>query len=166
MAGRPRTRARKAAEAAGVVDTTASAASPPAWQRPPFEKGNTLSLQHGAHSPRIVDPIALQWVEVAREQAPYLRDPSYEPALLAWARFEAKCDLLHAWIDEHGMFDDNGNPVPAAKILDRYEGRAASLRATLGMDPVSRAKLQKDAAATKLDLAALMAQEAPRDTHD
>ncbi|WP_235367228.1 P27 family phage terminase small subunit [Rhodococcus sp. Chr-9] len=162
MAGRPKTRARKAAEGAGVV----SVPSVDSWQRPPFEKGNTLSLQHGAHSPRTVEPIAQQWVDIAREQAPYLRDPSYEPALLSWARFEAKCDLLHAWIDEHGMFDTEGNPVPAAKILDRYEGRAASLRATLGMDPVSRAKLQKDAAATKLDLAALMAQETHDDRND
>lgn len=152
---------------AGVVDTMSAApAGPPAWQRPPFEPGNTLSLTHGAHSPRIVEPIAQRWVETARASAPYLNDPSYEPALLSWARFEAKCDLLHAWMKEHGMFDDGGNVVPAAKILDRYEGRAASLRAALGMDPVSRAKLQKDAAATKLDLAALMAQETDRDRND
>jgi len=150
----------------GVVDTASATPVAPAWQRPPFEPGNTAAATHGAHSDRMVAPIAQRWVEIAREQAPYLQDPSYEPALLSWARFEAKCDLLHAWLDEHGMFDEHGNVAPAAKRLERYEGRAASLRATLGMDPVSRAKLQKDAAATKLDLAALMAQEADSDRHD
>ncbi|NMD62719.1 P27 family phage terminase small subunit [Nocardia globerula] len=132
-------------------------------QRPPFEKNNTLSLKHGAHSERSLKPIAEAWVKTALAQCAYLRDPSYEPALLAWARFEAKCDLLHDWIDENGLIDDYGQATPAAKLLPTYEGRAAALRATLGMDPISRAKLQRDAAATQVDLAALMAQE---DTED
>ena len=155
MAGRPKARARKEAQEAGEL-TPAPVAS---WQRPPFQKGHELSTRHGAHSDRKIAPIAARWVEVALAQCAYLNDPSYEPALLAWARFEAKVDLLHDWIDEHGVIDNAGQATAAAKLLPVYEGRAASLRATLGMDPVSRAKLQRDAAATQVDLAALMAEE-------
>ncbi|MDH6283288.1 hypothetical protein [Prescottella agglutinans] len=155
MAGRPKTRARKAAQEAGEL-TPAPVQS---WQRPPFEKGHTLSMRHGAHSERKIAPIAAQWVDTALAQCAYLNDPSYMPALTAWARFEAKVDLLHDWLDEHGLIDDGGQATAAAKLLPVYEGRAASLRATLGMDPVARAKLQRDAAATQVDLAALMAQE-------
>ncbi|WP_174553825.1 hypothetical protein [Rhodococcus marinonascens] len=154
MVGRPKARARKDATGAGE-HTPAPVAS---WQRPPFEKGHTLSTRHGAHSDRKIAPIAARWVETALAQCAYLNDPSYEPALLAWARFEAKCDLLHEWIDTHGIIDDGGQATAAAKLLPIYEGRAASLRATLGMDPVARAKLQRDAAATEVDLATLLSQ--------
>lgn len=162
MAGAPIRRARKNS---GTKVVTAFVPEFPGQefegQRPPFEKNNTLSLKHGAHSERSLAPIAEAWVKTALEQAPYLRDPSYEPALLAWARFEAKCDLLHDWIDTNGLIDEAGQATPAAKLLPTYEGRAAALRATLGMDPISRAKLQRDAAATQVDLAALMAEEGP-----
>ena len=162
MAGAPIRRARKNSGTKAVTTFV------PEWpgqefpgQRPPFQPGNELSLKHGAHSERTLAPIAEAWVKTALEQAPYLRDPSYEPALLAWARFEAKCDLLHDWIDNNSLIDGNGHATPAAKLLPTYEGRAAALRATLGMDPISRAKLQRDAAATQVDLAALMAEEGP-----
>ena len=154
MAGAPVRRARKEAQEAGTF-TPAPVSS---WQRPPFEKNNEMAVTHGAHSERRIAPLAARWVEVAKAQCPYLSDPSFEPALLAWARFEAKVDLLHTWIDEHGMFDATGAIVPAAKVLPSFEGRASSLRATLGMDPVSRAKLQRDSAATQVDLATLMAE--------
>ena len=162
MAGAPIRRARKNS---GTKVVTAFVPEFPGQefpgQRPPFPPGNELSLKHGAHSERTLAPIAEAWVKTALEQAPYLRDPSYEPALLAWARFEAKCDLLHDWIDNNSLIDGNGHATPAAKLLPTYEGRAAALRATLGMDPISRAKLQRDAAATQVDLAALMAEEGP-----
>lgn len=159
MAGAPIRRARKNS---GTKVVTAFVPEFPGQefegQRPPFEKNNTLSLKHGAHSERSLAPIAEAWVKTALEQAPYLRDPSYEPALLAWARFEAKCDLLHDWIDNHGLIDEVGQATPAAKLLPTYEGRAAALRATLGMDPISRAKLQKDSAAAQIDYSILLSQ--------
>lgn len=161
MAGAPIRRARKNSG----TDVTPFV---PEWpgqefpgQRPPFAPGNELSMRHGAHSERTLAPIAAAWVKTALEQCAYLQDPSYEPALLAWARFEAKCDLLHDWIDKHGLIDEHGQATPAAKLLPVYEGRAASLRAPLGMDPLSRARLQRDAAATQVDLAQLMAEEGP-----
>lgn len=159
MAGAPIRRARKNS---GTKVVTAFVPEFPGQefegQRPPFEKNNTLALKHGAHSERALAPIAEAWVKTALEQAPYLRDPSYEPALLAWARFEAKCDLLHDWIDNNSLIDANGHATPAAKLLPTYEGRAAALRATLGMDPISRAKLQKDSAAAQIDYSILLSQ--------
>lgn len=131
-----------------------------AWQRPPFQSSNTLSLSHGANSERVVQPLAAAMVKTALDQCQYLRDPSFEPALLSWARIEAKSELLHRWLDDHGMVDEETGKVrDAAKILSTFENTAAKLRTVLGLDPVSRAKLMRDTAATQVDLAQLMAQE-------
>lgn len=130
-----------------------------AWQRPPFEKGHTLSRTHGAKSERAIQPLAQAMVETALQQAEYLRDPSFEPALLSWARLEAKAELLHRYLDENGMVDpETGKARDAARLLTTYENSASKLRAVLGMDPVSRAKLMRETAATQVDLAQLMAK--------
>jgi hypothetical protein len=42
-------------------------------------------------------------------------------------------------------------------LLHRAESRAATLRARLGLDPLSRARLGKDIAAAEVDVARLMA---------
>ncbi|OZE79278.1 hypothetical protein CH304_20110 [Rhodococcus sp. 15-649-1-2] len=158
MAGAPKRRARKnsGTEVTAFVPEFEGQQFP--GQRPPFAPGNTLNLRHGAHSERALAPIAQAWVDTALAQCEYLRDPSYQPALLAWARFEAKCDLLHDWIDDNGMFTGTGDLNPAAKLLPKFEGRAATLRATLGMDPLSRSKLQKNTAATQVDLSVVLAK--------
>jgi hypothetical protein len=44
-------------------------------------------------------------------------------------------------------------------LLDRLEARAESLRARLGFDPLSRARLGRDTVASELDLARLWAAE-------
>lgn len=130
-----------------------------AWQRPPFEPGNTLGTRHGLNSERAVQPLAAAMVATALEQCDYLRDPSFEPALVSWARLEAKAELLHRWLDDNGMVDgETGKIRDAAKILTTYENSANKLRAELGMTPLSRAKLRKETASTAVDLAQLMAQ--------
>lgn len=135
-----------------------------AWQRPPFtsegRRGHLDSLKHGVNSERTVQPLARAMADTALEQCQYLRDPSFEPALLSWARLEAKVELLHRWLDKNGMVDEETGKVrDAARLLSTYENSAAKLRTVLGLDPVSRAKLMRDSAATQVDLATLMAQE-------
>lgn len=134
-----------------------------AWQRPPFQPDNKMSLTHGANSERSIQPLAAAMVETALEQCEYLRDPSYQPALLSWARLEAKSELLHRWLDEHGMVDkETGKVRDAARVLTTYENSANKLRAELGMTPLARAKLKRDTAATQVDLAQIMAQQAQK----
>lgn len=137
---------------------------------PPFQPGHTVSMKHGAWSPRRVEPLALELVEATIEAATatgtttsYLADPSYRPALYAWARCEAQIQLLTEWLmakaDETnagGAIDPDGEIRPAAALLTRLEGQALKHRAQLGLDPLSRARLKRDSAAAEVDVAQLL----------
>ncbi len=125
------------------------------WQRPPFEKGHTLTMTHGAWSPRRVDPLATELVEQMADLDYLVSDPSYRPALWAWARVQ----LISEWLDEHGPLDDDGTPRPALDALHRFERLAADARSRLGLDPLSRARLGRDVTAAKFDLARLWQAE-------
>jgi hypothetical protein len=50
--------------------------------------------------------------------------------------------------------------------LHRFETQAANLRGRLGLDPLSRARLGKDIAATEVDIAKLMAGMADEEGDD
>lgn len=137
-------------------------------QRPPFNgpAGNALGLHHGAHSPRRVDPIAQEFVDVvlADPAVSWLTDAD-RPALFALGRAEAKVqlleDYLHRLAEAEGaeLADLEAKRVEAAyRELHRAETRAASLRSQLGFTPLSRARLGRDTAAAKVDLSKLLSQ--------
>jgi hypothetical protein len=117
--------------------------------------GNELAKKHGAWSDKVIDPVARDLVERVLKQVGYLADPSYEPAVWAWARHEARVLILNAWLDENGTLDEQGVPRPALGALKDFERLAASARARLGLDPLSRAQLGRDVAAQQVDLARL-----------
>lgn len=127
-------------------------------QRPPFRDGNTAALHHGARSARVVQPIADDLLQSAVSEVPYLAEARYGPALRSWARAEAQCQLLGAYLTEHGVLDEAGDPRPAEMALHRVENRAARLRDVLGLTPASAARIGRDLAAAcgGLDLAVLM----------
>ncbi|MBK7610840.1 MAG: hypothetical protein IPJ15_05960 [Actinomycetales bacterium] len=137
-------------------------------QRPPFEPGNTVALQHGAFSPRFVDPLAADLVGMVLEdpQVGYLTAPAYRPALWAWARAEAQAQLLVEYLARAGQESGDGvgdldldRVRTAYLLLHRAESRADRSRARLGLDPLSRARLGKDVAQAKAaDAAAIMAE--------
>lgn len=137
-------------------------------QRPPFEPGNTVALQHGAFSPRFVDPLAAELVGMVLEdpQVGYLTAPAYRPALWAWARAEAQAQLLVEYLARAGQESGDGvgdldldRVRTAYLLLHRAESRADRSRARLGLDPLSRARLGKDVAQAKAaDAAAIMAE--------
>ncbi len=137
----------------------------PEWYhplRPPFEEGNTAALTHGAWSPAVVEPKALEILEAVRPTVTWWTAAD-EPAVQSWARTEARVQLIHAWLVERGSeLDADGEPLGAANMLTRLEKQAESLRNRLGLDPLSRARLGRDVAATQVDLAALMAEEVQR----
>lgn len=119
------------------------------------EQGNSISKKHGAWSDKIVDPVARDLVQIVLGQVVYLADPSYEPAVWAWARAEARVLVLSTWLDENGTLDEQGVPRPALGALKDFERLASSARARLGLDPLSRAQLGRDVAAQQVDLARL-----------
>jgi hypothetical protein len=136
-------------------------------QRPPFELGNELAVRHGAYSPRRVEPLAQQMVDVV------LGDPTdlpakavhFRPALWAWARAEAQVQLLTEYLAKaaeetgDGVGDLGLDEVRAAHLLlHRAEARADRSRARLGLDPLSAARLGRDRAAGAVDMARLMAE--------
>jgi hypothetical protein len=146
MAGRPKRRMP------GYIKPTGNGSWPQA------EKGNTLAQRHGAWSERVVDPVARELVTVLLTQVSYLADPSYEPAIWAWARAEARVLTLSKWLDENGTLAEDGTPRPALGALKDFERLAAASRSRLGLDPTSRAQLGRDVVAQQVDLARIYSE--------
>lgn len=131
-------------------------------QQPPFAKGNLIAMQHGAWSPAKVDPRAEDLVQriLGDESLVFLQAPSYRPALYAWARAEARVQLLDEYLGTDAVGDLESDRVKTAwTLLDKFSARAESARHRLGLDPVSRARLGKDVAqGRQADAAAIMAE--------
>jgi hypothetical protein len=137
-----------------MADTLAEFKGRPSEFRPPrpYQPGNLEALKHGAYSPRKIDPLARELVASVLSQVAYLSDPSYAPALWAWGRAEARVQLLTEFLDEQGVLGDEGNPRPLLDKLRDWERSAESLRSRLGLDPTSRARLERDLSASARDL--------------
>lgn len=155
------------------------------WQRPPFPPGHEINVTHGGYTPRRFDPLAesimLSVLEEARlpnAETSYLLGAAYRPQLWAWARTEARVQLVSEWLLENGgdLFDDDveisesgtevievGRVRAAAKFLARLEATALRQRVELGLTPLSRARLGRDVAAAKVDLAQMFADLAKAD---
>ncbi len=126
--------------------------------RPPFAPGNSVSVRHGAKSTRRMEALADAKLAEIRSQASWVEDVDQD-ALLAWLVAEARCDVLRRHTDVNGLLDEAGKPTGAADFLLRCERQAEGLRARLGLDPLSRARLGRDTASARLDLAKLWASE-------
>lgn len=124
-----------------VVDQGDDTVPARGYSWPPFAPGHTLSLKHGADSPRMVQPVAESLAADLSAHAPWTIGGQFAATVHAWAWAEAQSHLLRLWLDEHGLLDDDGEPRPAANRLDRVESRAAKLRSELGLTPTSLVKL-------------------------
>jgi hypothetical protein len=156
-------------------DTVARADfGPPRWPgdtRPPFAPGNTAAERHGAWSERRVAPVAQELIDGLLEQAEadpqfaHLKTPVFRPALRAWARCEARIEVLASWLEDRtsgalpGDLDADDAVRPGAELLRRLEQQALRHRTQLAIDPASFARLRRDAgsALVSIDLAALIA---------
>ena len=160
---------------------------PRGYSWPPFAAGNEVSVTTGAGSERRLGPLTDMFVAalMADEATPdYVRESSYQWAVRAWARTEAIVLLLSEWVAEMDVKTALTEVTEGEETEDRSKGglrvkramksrrvasvvdqlhraevRAMQLRARLGLDPVSRARLGKDVASSKLDLARLWAEE-------
>jgi hypothetical protein len=128
---------------------------------PPFQPGHTLSLRHGARSPRTYQPLARELVAGVLVERPWLA--GYPEALAAWSEAEARCDLLRRWLADRELLDDAGvseQVTGALHWLTRLETVADRLRQRLGLDARSDVELlkgQAEVARTQVDLAAVAA---------
>lgn len=165
-----------AAETPNPVTLTPAPGVARGYSWPPFEPGNLAAKTHGAWSDRLVDPLAQ---EIIAEMTPVVTwwTPADMPTVAAWARTEARIQLITSWLGEQGgdlhdrevplgasghTLTELGAVQPAAQHLSKLEARAESLRSKLGLDPLSRARLGKDVAGAQVDMARLMADEAAR----
>lgn len=134
-----------------------SAAEVQPWQRPPFPEGHTVTLRHGARSPRVYGDLARHLATGLTEDRPDLE--RFPEAVAAWATAEAQATLLRRHLDLVGTLDENGLPREGLLVwLKNFETRAEKARATLGLDPRSEATLARERTAAALhtvDLAAL-----------
>ncbi len=101
---------------------------------------------HGATSPRIVSAVADHLREELLEVRPDLAIPEFSESVTAWSVAEARCQLLRNYSDDVGLLDDDGQPLGYTGLSEKLEGRAAKLRATLGLDPRSAATLARERA--------------------
>lgn len=153
-------------------------------RRPDFEPGNTLAVTHGVHSERLVSPVAAMLKEqlLADPDLPeYLRQPQFAHAVDAYCWAQGQCIKLREYVARLELEDaltdrtetsetedrDGGSVTrrstsrrieAAHEVARKYEVHAASLRAKLGLDPASAAKLGRNLAAARLDIAQAMAQ--------
>jgi hypothetical protein len=109
-------------------------------QRPPFERGNTLSLKHGARSPRLVGRRAGEIAERLAALVPGY-DDSHAPTVELLARELARIELADEWLDEHGIIDAEGQPAGILKMRSVWTNSAARLASDLGLNPMQQARL-------------------------
>jgi hypothetical protein len=110
------------------------------WQRPPFQPGHTLSVRHGAHSPRIVAPLARELYEEYAAAYPDLA--AYPAALAALAKADAHALKIEEYLEEHGLADGDGNlRNDAIRHLRGFRLDQHRARESLGLTPASEAKL-------------------------
>ena len=127
---------------------------------------------HGARSERKVGPLAARIVEELLEDPDtpaHIREPIFQASVQAWARAEAKCKLLFAWLadkdimtgltalattteeetHEGGRTNRRSMTKTIPSVIDqlrREEILASNLRSKLGLDPVSAARVGRDLA--------------------
>jgi phage terminase small subunit len=132
---------------------------------PPFQNGNEAALKHGARSPRKVEPRARELADALAELVP-LGSPSDEPMVWMLANQLARCELAWAWLAEHGLLTEQGEPQPVLRSLSTWENSASRLADRLGLTPFGRSQVGLNVAAAaeivkrhERDLSALSAQE-------
>ncbi|WAC54262.1 hypothetical protein [Gordonia sp. SL306] len=130
---------------------------------PPFEANNTAALKHGARSERMITPLAAKIGNELLEQHTRLRDPLYREAVLEYARVLAQVELLQTYVDQHGMWGEDGKTTGAADYLLRVRKHASNLADRLGLTPLANARLGKDTSDTQVNIAKLIADIAQQE---
>ena len=180
-------RQRKKQDALRVVNGTAEGWEPEfPGQRPPFGPGNKLGVKHGAGVAEIRYPVAEKlavWV-VSLPGNEYLREERNAVALEDWAHAQARVLLMRAYADGQTVaealaevtdIEETQEGLPSSGVIRRYtraksvvgtwkalqvaESHARACADRLGLSPLARQKLGKQARAQSADLALIWAAE-------
>jgi len=125
---------------------------------PPFEKGHTHSLVHGAQSERTIAAKAAEVHTRLLVVAPWLDEPVFAPAVARYLRAEARGQLLQAFIAE--CVDRGGAgkvPVRIWESATAADRLAAQLGDELGLSPRGRAEVRRAVAAAEIAGASILA---------
>lgn len=145
-------------DSGNVVPITGSAGPARGYTWPPFEANNTAAVKHGAHSKRLITPIAAATANTLMETYPRLR--GFREAVLEYARVDAQVERMQAWVDEHGEIDtETGEPTGTQRELLRTRKHLMNLADRLGLTPLANARLGKDTAAAQVDLVKIWEQQ-------
>lgn len=123
----------------------------PGDRRPPFKKGNRMSVSHGAHRPNLparrVEAKADEIAEAVpvRGQDGRLH-PSDHHAVRMLADVLVRIDLAEAHLAEVGMVNRKGEAHSLLRHISRWENHALRLMHEMGMTPKARAELGVDLA--------------------
>jgi hypothetical protein len=102
-------------------------------------RGGEAHVVHGAYSSRRVGELAARYLERLKAEAPTGGELADAFAFEHLANLRARIDLAHAYLDEHGITDGDGNPRPLLRDLATWENAERRMLAELGMTAVSRA---------------------------
>ena len=113
----------------------------------PFEAGNTVSLVHGANSPRAVQAKAAEVHESLIEYAPYLSNPVFAPQVSRYLEATAREQLLHQHIMD--VSEEKGPGAVSSRVWEQVTAAtrlAAKLADHLGLSPKGHGELRALAA--------------------
>lgn len=129
-----------------------------------FQPGNNAAIvKAGARSERVIAPRAaavLEQLTAAGELPGYLDDVTFRPALLAYCRAEAVIGLLSEYVASIDLATATAGNLPILEQLRKWTATAASLRRSLGLDPMSRATLTRDLVSARAVAADAVAKHA------
>ena len=126
-------------------------------RHPPFEPGNRLAVVHGAESPALVAERAELVHAELKEAAPWVTDLDGE-AVARYCQAEARSRMLHDHIEKTVTAKGvTGVPSRTWEQATAASRLAATLGGLLGLDPMSRARLQRDASQAGRNMADLEA---------
>lgn len=109
---------------------------------PPFEPGNGEAVTHGAYSELVVAALAVEFADRAMAASPVLALERFTWSLTAWARAEARVELIHRHLDKHGIINARGTPRTSLLVMLAASERAAARgRDELGLSPAGSAKI-------------------------
>ncbi len=128
-------------------DGTPSGGPRPArgYSWPPFEKGNTAAVKHGAKSPRLVAEKAEAIRAMLLERYEYLADPIFTEALRRYCRIEARAVMLGDYVMAKAEAE-GVETVPPTLWTETTRADALAQKAAqdLGLDPTGHARVARD----------------------
>ena len=140
--------------------------------RPPFAEGNDLAVTHGAYSAELVRPEAERVLEelIPAGAPDYLRNPMFGPAVRLAATRVAQAERVARHVASLPMDEQMEPPKPGTsapiEMSRKMDVAALGALATVGLTPVSAAKMTKSMTGASVDIAQLMADTADEDQDD